>query len=146
MDMLKILFEPNKFFGEENEQESGIKMPFLIVLLNGIVWMATTFLVMDVTLPIMGLEGVLPAMKNAIQMARGDPVLMETLMMEAMQGDPIAILSSVIGIVFTVWGVYIWIFAIQYARGVSLKNSMIIVGVPSTIYVIYLMHGLIGII
>lgn len=61
MDMLKILFEPNKFFGEENEQESGIKMPFLIVLLNGIVWMATTFLVMDVTLPIMGLEGALPA-------------------------------------------------------------------------------------
>ncbi len=219
MDILKILFEPNKFFSEENERESGIKMPFLIVLLNGILLMATTFLVMDVTLPAMGLEGMLPAdtitfmilfssmvslimifviwliltgvfyliscffdseggfkktfkfvgygflpmifasiisfistfamlpaMKNAIQMARGDPVLMETLMMEAMQGDPIVILSSVIGIVFTVWSVYIWIFAIRYARGVSLKNSMIIVGVPSAIYVIYSMYSLIGII
>jgi hypothetical protein len=46
MNMKKLLFNPNGFFSEQSENKINLKMPFLIVLLNGILAIASSMLVM----------------------------------------------------------------------------------------------------
>ncbi len=45
--MERVLFNPDWFFGEKSEEKVSLKMPFLIVLINGIFAAASSILVMN---------------------------------------------------------------------------------------------------
>jgi hypothetical protein len=46
-------------------------------------------------------------------------------------------IATALGIIFTLWSANIWIFGLQYARNLSLKNAAITVGVPIGLSVLY---------
>lgn len=215
MDIPKLLFEPNKFFEEEIEQEQSILMPFLIIFICGILVAIATFLMLNITLPVMIPEevmphdaisfmvyfssilsiiivfimwlifaglfhfisyffepkgnfirtlkftgygslpaifssiislvstySILPKMENTVRGAAGDPILIEEAMIEVMR-DPMMVMSSIFGIIFTIWCIYICAYGIKHAREISLKHAYIVVGIPYSLYIIYLIYGLV---
>lgn len=62
-----------------------------------------------------------------------DPTLIKDMMM----ADPSMRISGIIGILFTLWSANIWVFGVKYARNMSMKNSLITVGVPIVLYALY---------
>jgi hypothetical protein len=51
--------------------------------------------------------------------------------------DPSMKIAAALGIIFTLWSANIWIFGLQYARNLSLKNAVITVGIPIGLSLIY---------
>lgn len=49
--------------------------------------------------------------------------------------------SAVVSIIFLLWSGYIWVCGIKAARGLSLRDAAICVGVPVGLYVIYLVYS-----
>ena len=45
--------------------------------------------------------------------------------------------SAVIAVIFLLWSANIWIYAIKYARNLSIKHAAITVLLPIIIYIIY---------
>ena len=58
-------------------------------------------------------------------------------MQDMIYADPSMKIATALGIIFTLWSANIWIFALQYARNLSLKNAAITVGVPIGLSVLY---------
>jgi len=54
-------------------------------------------------------------------------------------------ITAVISIVFLLWSANSWIFGIRYARGLSMRNAAICVGVPVIIYVLYMAYSIAGV-
>ena len=59
------------------------------------------------------------------------------LMQQSIMVDPMMQLVSIIGIIFLLWTANICIFAVKHARGLNTKNSLITVGIPIGIYILY---------
>jgi hypothetical protein len=68
-----------------------------------------------------------------IDFSATDPNLIKDVMM----ADPSMRISGIIGILFTLWSANIWLFGVMYARNISLKNSLIAVGIPIIASVLY---------
>lgn len=58
-------------------------------------------------------------------------------MQDMIYADPSMKIATALGIIFTLWSANIWIFGLQYARNLSLKNAAITVGVPIGLSVLY---------
>lgn len=51
--------------------------------------------------------------------------------------DPSMKIAAALGIIFTLWSANIWIFGLKYARNLSLKKSIITVGIPIGLSLLY---------
>ena len=60
----------------------------------------------------------------------------------ALMKEPVLRLSSLIGIVMTVWSANLWVFGIRVARKLSLKDAALTVGIPTAIYILYSIYSL----
>ncbi|HOX34457.1 MAG TPA: YIP1 family protein [Methanoregulaceae archaeon] len=50
-------------------------------------------------------------------------------------------ISAVVSIVFILWSAYIWVYGIKEARGLSLRDAQLCVGIPVLLYIIYLVYS-----
>lgn len=57
--------------------------------------------------------------------------------LEPLMKSPMMRLSSLIGILFTLWSANIWVFGLKHARNLSTGNAVITVGIPVAAYVLY---------
>jgi hypothetical protein len=62
----------------------------------------------------------------------------------ALMHHPVMILVGILGMIFLFWAANIWIFGIRYARGISLRNAAITVGVPVALYLTFTLWSLAG--
>jgi hypothetical protein len=64
----------------------------------------------------------------------------------ALMQDPamheLTTISSVLSILFLLWSANIWIFGIRNARGLSLRNSVLSVGIPVALLIAYTIYSL----
>ncbi|MDD1660814.1 MAG: YIP1 family protein [Methanomicrobiales archaeon] len=60
----------------------------------------------------------------------------------ALTHQPVMVLSGILGIIFLLWAANIWIFGIRYARGLTLRNAAVTVGVPVALYIIIIVWNL----
>ena len=56
---------------------------------------------------------------------------------QGLKRHPISLLSSAVGILFTLWSANIWIFAVKHARGLTTRNALLTVGIPVGAYIAY---------
>jgi hypothetical protein len=74
-----------------------------------------------------------------------DPTVMEQTM-KAFMHDPamfeLTQITSLVAVVFLLWSASIWIFGLQHARQLSLKDAALCVGIPVILYVIYMIYNL----
>ncbi len=74
-----------------------------------------------------------------------DPAAIEAAT-KALMHDPAMMeytqVSSLIAIVFLLWSANIWIFGLKHARGLSMRDAAISVGVPVVLYVVYVIYNL----
>jgi hypothetical protein len=83
-----------------------------------------------------------PALSKA---ALEDPAMIEQVT-KAFMHDPAMMeltqITTLVSIVFMLWSAHIWIFGIKHARGLSMRNAAICVGVPIVLYILYLTYNL----
>ncbi|WP_321505645.1 Yip1 family protein [uncultured Methanoregula sp.] len=74
-----------------------------------------------------------------------DPVVMQEVT-KALMHDPAMLeltqITSVITIVFFLWSANIWIFGVRHARGITIRDAALSVGIPVIIYVAYIVYTL----
>jgi hypothetical protein len=74
-----------------------------------------------------------------------DPVVMQATI-SALMHDPAMLeltqITTVITIVFLLWSANIWIFGIQHARGISVRDAALSVGIPVVLYIAYVVYTL----
>jgi hypothetical protein len=74
-----------------------------------------------------------------------DPTMIEVAM-KAFMHDPAMMeftqVTSLIAIVFMLWSTNIWIFGIKHARGLSMRDAALCVGIPVVLYVAYVIYKL----
>lgn len=74
-----------------------------------------------------------------------DPAMIEQVT-KAFMHDPAMMeltqITTLVSIVFMLWSAHIWIFGIKHARGLSMRNAAICVGVPIVLYILYLTYNL----
>jgi len=46
--------------------------------------------------------------------------------------------AAVVSIIFVLWSAYIWVYGVKEARGLSLRDAQLCVGIPVLLYIIYL--------
>jgi hypothetical protein len=49
-------------------------------------------------------------------------------------------LSAIISAIFLAWSANLWIFGVRYARALSLRNAIIVVLIPVTIFMVYTLY------
>ena len=74
-----------------------------------------------------------------------DPVVMQATI-SALMHDPAMLeltqITTVITIVFLLWSANIWIFGVQHARGISVRDAALSVGIPVVLYIAYVVYTL----
>jgi hypothetical protein len=74
-----------------------------------------------------------------------DPAVMEQTM-KAFMHDPAMLeltqITSLVAVVFLLWSASIWIFGLQHARQLALRDAALCVGIPVILYVIYVIYNL----
>lgn len=79
--------------------------------------------------------------KSALQ----DPQAIQAATTAFMQ-DPVMMMfqqvTAVVSIVFILWSGYIWVYGVKEARGLSVRDAALCVGVPVILYVLYLAYTL----
>ncbi len=82
----------------------------------------------------------LPMVQVPVVRSFTDPVVIQNAVSSLMH-DPAMLeltkVSAIIGIIFLIWSANIWIYAINYARNLSMKHAVITVLLPVTIFIIY---------
>jgi len=69
-----------------------------------------------------------------------DPMMAEATIRQIEQiakQSPIMRLSSIVGILFTLWSGIIWVFGLKHARNLSTKNALITVAIPVMVHILY---------
>lgn len=66
-----------------------------------------------------------------------------TTFVQQTQSGPLFVLLSVISIVFVVWRGFLWMFAVKYARGLTIRQAAITVGIPVGISILASVVGLV---
>lgn len=61
---------------------------------------------------------------------------------QSIQGDPAVRLAAGLGIVFTVWSGFLWIFAVKHARGLSFRRAALVVALPVALSIAWRVHQL----
>ena len=80
--------------------------------------------------------------------AAEDPQLIQEAV-NALMHDPAMMemtqITSIISIVFLLWSANIWIFGLQHARKLSVRDAALCVGIPVVIYILYVIYAMTGI-
>lgn len=66
-----------------------------------------------------------------------DPAELAEIIPQWMMENPMIQLSSLIGILFTLWSANIWVFGLKHARNLSTRNALITVAIPVAAYILY---------
>lgn len=61
-----------------------------------------------------------------------------------LRGQPAFLAASVLGVVFLLWQAFLWTFAVKHARGVTLREAAVTVGVPVAIQAAWQLYSLSG--
>jgi hypothetical protein len=204
--MSNILFNPNRFFAKKKEEKVSLKIPFLIVLVNGLFLVAPNVLILNKiveTLPsdirsfvaasfIFGiiitlfsyflgwliLSGVLYLISchfysegsfkrtvefigygyipmifsslavllilylilPSIDISLQNPQLIQQNIEQITMNNPFIRFSQIFGIICILWSAKIWIFALLHARNMLIKNAIITVGIPMSLYLIFTIY------
>jgi hypothetical protein len=73
-----------------------------------------------------------------IDFAATDP----TLIQESIMADPTMRMATILGLIFLLWSANIWVFGLMYSRNLDLKHSIMTVGIPIGIYILYTLANL----
>lgn len=80
--------------------------------------------------------------------AAEDPQLIQEAV-NALMHDPAMMemtqITSIISIVFLLWSANIWIFGLQHARKLSVRDAALCVGIPVVVYILYVIYAMTGI-
>ncbi|HUW85427.1 MAG TPA: Yip1 family protein [Methanoregula sp.] len=80
--------------------------------------------------------------------AAEDPQLIQEAV-NALMHDPAMMemtqITSIISIVFLLWSANIWIFGLQHARKLSVRDAALCVGIPVVVYILYIIYTMTGI-
>jgi hypothetical protein len=80
--------------------------------------------------------------------AANDPQLIQEAV-NALMHDPAMMemtqITSIISIVFLLWSANIWIFGLQHARKLSVRDAALCVGIPVVVYILYVIYAMTGI-
>jgi len=80
--------------------------------------------------------------------AAEDPQLIQEAV-NALMHDPAMMemtqITSIISIVFLLWSANIWIFGLQHARKLSVRDAALCVGIPVVSYILYIIYAMTGI-
>ena len=80
--------------------------------------------------------------------AANDPQLIQEAV-NALMHDPAMMemtqITSIISIVFLLWSANIWIFGVQHARKLSVRDAALCVGIPVVVYILYVIYTMTGI-
>lgn len=80
--------------------------------------------------------------------AAEDPQLIQEAV-NALMHDPAMMemtqITSIISIVFLLWSANIWIFGLQHARKLSVRDAALCVGIPVVVYILYIIYSMTGI-
>ncbi len=71
-----------------------------------------------------------------------DPAELAEVITEWMVKNPMVRLSSIIGIIFTLWSANIWVFGLKHARNLSTQHAVITVAIPVIAYILYSVYQL----
>lgn len=71
-----------------------------------------------------------------------DPQAMAEFSQEVSSG-PLVTLDSGLGILFTLWSAFLWMFAVKYARDLDTRNAAITVAIPVAISLLLSLWGLV---
>ena len=161
--MIEVLTNPNKFFETRIKGEESLMIPVLIVLISGIISGGTVaFLIVSVSQQILPPE-VHPEV-HSLALKFGNSFILMTffafvawLVVAAVffgiswiyeakatirqieqiaKQSPIIRLSSIAGILFTLWSGIIWVFGLKHARNLSTKNALITVAIPVMVHIL----------
>ncbi|WP_459195088.1 YIP1 family protein [Halosimplex sp. J119] len=66
----------------------------------------------------------------------GEQAFAYTRALQEAQSGPLVTLTAVLGLLFTIWAAFIWMFATKRARDVSTRQAAISVGIPVGIVVV----------
>ena len=72
-----------------------------------------------------------------------DPMQINVVLTELMS-SPSMVMAGIIPLVFVIWSANIWVFGMQEARGLSIKDAFITVGIPVLIYCLITLFSQIG--
>ena len=74
-----------------------------------------------------------------------DPAMIEHVT-KAFMHDPAMMelvqITTLVSIVFMLWSAHIWIFGIKHARNLSPRDAAVCVGIPSILYVLYMIYNI----
>lgn len=73
-----------------------------------------------------------------------DPTAISSFVRD-LQNKPILIALGLLGIVFTLYRGYLWVFAVKHARNVNLREAAIIVGIPVGLKVLWDLYNVLPI-
>jgi len=80
--------------------------------------------------------------------AAEDPQLIQEAV-NALMHDPAMMemtqITSIISIVFLLWSANIWIYGLQHARKLSVRDAALCVGIPVVLYILYIIYTMTGI-
>ena len=152
-----VLTNPDRFFAELSARDVNMTIPLLIVLIvanittPGIVSIIGLLTLFILWLLCMGVFYVISiffggegSFKRCLEFVGYGFIPMFVLLLIR----PVILLTlpptidfssvySIIGILLLLWSANMWIFAVKHARNLSTRNSLITVGVPVGICVIY---------
>jgi len=162
--MIEVLTNPNKFFETRIKGEESLMIPVLIVLINGIISGGTVaFLIVSVSRQILPPEVHPEVHSLALKFGINSFILMTFFAFVAWlvvaavffgiswiyeakatirqieqiaKQSPIIRLSSIAGILFTLWSGIIWVFGLKHARNLSTKNALITVAIPVMVHIL----------
>lgn len=63
---------------------------------------------------------------------------------QSIQGDPLILASTVVGVVITLYQGFIWSYAVQTARNLDRRQALLTVAIPVGVSVLFSLFGLLG--
>ncbi|NLZ29801.1 MAG: YIP1 family protein, partial [Methanomicrobiales archaeon] len=63
---------------------------------------------------------------------------------EMITADPLTQIAGLVGILFILWSANILIFGMKHARNLSTRDAALTVGIPTALYVVYILITLLG--
>ena len=86
---------------------------------------------------------VVPAISK-IEFSTENPALLQQSIQQAILANPAMVAVSILGVLFTIWSANIWIFGMKHARNLSVRDSLISVGIPVGIIIVLTIYPLIS--
>ncbi len=71
-------------------------------------------------------------------------IIVAEALTEMITADPLTQIAGLVGILFILWSANILIFGMKHARNLSTRDAALTVGIPTALYVVYILITLLG--